>query len=138
MGGPSEAHALFLSPHDRMLQPATCSLQPATDASSAGLPGGDVESTRTVLLLDVVLVVPRVAIPASPGTPAPAAVAPPASASDTTAGAATAVLAASVGRWPHECEVDLDGLVKQLGLVGAVDGCAGLGEGGVFNQCVAL
>lgn len=96
------------------------------------------ETTRTVLLLDVVLVVPRVAVPASPRAPAPAAVAPPASPSDTTACATTAVLAASVGRWAHECEVDLDGLVKQLGLVGAVDGCAGLGERGVFDQCVAL
>jgi len=128
-------------------------LQPATKASSAGLPGGDVEAARAPLLLDVVLVVPvvpvvpvapvapvapRVAVPASPGAPATAAVAPRAAPSDAPARAAAAVLATGVGRGPHKREVDLDGLVQQLGLMGAVDGCAGLGERGVLDQCVAL
>lgn len=101
------------------------------------------EAARTPLLLDVVLVVPRVAVPIPPGAgaPAPAAVAPPSTsspASDAPARAAAVVLAAGVGRGPHEGEVDLNGLVEQLGLVGAVDGGAGLGERGVFDQCVAL
>lgn len=116
------------------------SLQPATKACSAGRPRGDVEAARMPLLLDVVLVIPRVAIPASPGAPAPAAVAPAASASASDAPARTtaAVLSAGVGRGTHKCEVDLDGLVEQLSLVGAVDGSAGLGKGGVLDQRVAL
>jgi hypothetical protein len=104
--------------------------------SSAGLTGGDVEAARTPLVLDVVLVVAGVAVAASPGAPATAAMAAPAP--DTAAGASTAVLAAGVGRGPHKGEVDLDGLVEQLGLVCAVDGGAGLCEGGVLDQRVAL
>lgn len=103
------------------------------------------EAARTPHLLDFVLVVPRVAVPVpapGAGAPAPAAVAPPApsaaSSADAPARAAAVVLAAGVGRGPHEGEVDLDGLVEQLGLVGAVDGGAGLGERGVFDQRVAL
>lgn len=100
------------------------------------------EAARTPLLLDVVLFIPRVAVPSGPGAPAAAAVAPaasaPAAASDAPAPAATAVLSAGVGRGTHKCEVDLDGLVEQLGLVGAVDGGAGLGKGGVLDQRVAL
>lgn len=41
-------------------------------------------------------------------------------------------------RRPHKCEVALDGLVEELGVVGLGDGFAGFGEGGVFDQCVAL
>lgn len=128
--------------HDRVLSHA---LRPASNApAAAGLPRGGVEAARTPGPLDVVLVVPRVAVPVPPrtGAPAPAAVAPPSPASasspDAPARAAAVVLAAGVGRGPHEGEVDLDGLVEQLGLVGAVDGGAGLGERGVFDQRVAL
>lgn len=55
----------------------------------------------------------------------------------TVAGAAGAVLACVRGR-AHEGEVDVDGLVEELGVVGAVDGGAGLLEGGVLDECVAL
>lgn len=138
-----------LVPHTTVSLPHTHThthtLQPAASTFTAGLPRRDVEAARTSLLLDVVLVVPRVAVAVAPcpGAPAPAAVAPAASASaaspsDAPARAAAVVLAAGVGRGPHEGEVDLDGLVEQLGLVGAVDGGAGLGERGVFDQRVAL
>lgn len=62
------------------------------------------------------------------------------------AAAAPATIRASCGaaavslawRRAHEGEVDLDGLVEQLGLVGAFYGGACLGKGCVLDKCVAL
>lgn len=87
------------------------------------------------------LVVP---VASTAGAPAPAALPAAATAassasssSATVAGTASAVLASVRGR-PHEGEVDVDGLVEELGVVGAVDSGAGLLEGGVLDECVAL
>ena len=41
-------------------------------------------------------------------------------------------------RGPDESEVDEDGLLEKLGIMGAIDGSAGLLEGGVFDESVAL
>lgn len=38
----------------------------------------------------------------------------------------------------HECKVDADGLVEQLGVVGALDGGFGFALGGEFDERVAL
>lgn len=54
----------------------------------------------------------------------------------TSATPAAAALASRRGA--HESEVDLDGLFEQLGVVGAVDSGAGLLEGGVLDQRIAL
>lgn len=57
------------------------------------------------------------------------------------AAASASTCAASVGlagRWSHKGKVDLDSLVEELGLVGAIDGGAGLFEGRILNQCVTL
>lgn len=82
------------------------------------------------------LVVPVAIAPVAAWTPAPTARAPtPAAAARASSSSSAARL---IGGRAHEGEVDVDGLVEKLGVVGAVDGGAGLLEGGVFDEGVAL
>ena len=72
------------------------------------------------------------------GTATPA----PAAASSTSTTAATTPLSAGFafvgGRWSHESKIHSDSLLEQFGPVQGFDGVFGFGEGGVFDQCVAL
>lgn len=90
------------------------------------------------------LVIPTIAI--ATRAPASTAPAPPTAATTWCAAADAAAVArasaaafgAGVGRRAHKGEVNVDGLVEELGVVGAVDGGAGLVEGGVLDKRVAL
>lgn len=53
-------------------------------------------------------------------------------------GTTAAAPALASRRGAHEGEVDLDGLLEQLSVVGAVDSGTGLLEGGVLDQRIAL
>lgn len=74
---------------------------------------------------------------AAAATPAAAAVLGSRTGSAAVAAAAAAA-ALTAGRGADEGEVDVNGLVEELGLMGRVDGGAGLGKGGVLDKCVAL
>lgn len=80
------------------------------------------------------LVVPIPSDRAPAATPLPAIAAAAAAA---TSGAVRAALA-SVWWRAHKGEVDVDGLVEELGVVGAVDGGTCLLKGGILDKCVAL
>lgn len=76
-------------------------------------------------------------IPSTGRAPASTAV-PPRTAANAIAAARPAAVFAGVGRRSHKGEVDVDGLVEQLGVIGAVDGSAGFLEGWEFDECVSL
>lgn len=85
----------------------------------------------------------RIVLAILAGIRTPASTPPTASATRPTAAAARTALgvvlvAAFARRGSHKRKVDVDGLVQELGLVGAVNGRARLREGRVFDQCVAL
>lgn len=61
-----------------------------------------------------------------------------AAAAAASASTCTATAAGLARGWSHKGKVDLDSLVEELRLVGAIDGGAGLFEGRILNQCVAL
>lgn len=69
--------------------------------------------------------------------PATATVPPRASTNPIAITKAIAVLA-GIRRGPHKGKVDVDGLVEQLGVVGAVDGGASFLKRGVLDQRVTL
>lgn len=85
------------------------------------------------------LVIP-VSIASTGRAPAPAAIPSPSNATDAraTTAATTAAVVGVLWRRAYKGKVDVDGLVEQLGVVGAVDGGAGFLEGGVFDESVAL
>lgn len=79
--------------------------------------------------------------PFGAGCAAPAAAPAATAVEGATAGVARAAVVVAVvlaGRGAYEGEVDGDGLLEELGLVGVVDGGAGFVEGGVLDQSVAL
>lgn len=73
-------------------------------------------------------------------TPAPTAAATPTTTTTSSSSATTVAARALACVWwrPHKGKVNVDGLVEELGLVGAVDGGAGFLEGIVFNESVTL
>lgn len=94
----------------------------------------------TVFSLCLNLVVPIVAIaisvPPTARAPAPTALTP-----STTYTSPTVPLpsfATCVGRRAHKCEIDVDSLFEEFGLVGTVDGGARFLEGIEFDESVAL
>lgn len=90
-------------------------------------------SHNDMLSHSLVIPIPSPTDRAPAATPLPAVAAAAAAAST----AIRAALAGVRGR-AHEGKVDIDGLVEELGVVGAIDGGAGLLEGGILDECVAL
>lgn len=65
---------------------------------------------------------------------APASTATPAAVPSASAARALALS----GRWSNERKIYVDGLLEHLGVVGAIDGSAGLLKGSIFDQGVTL